>query len=250
MNDRGKLLTDLEKVKNFLLHASTTLDVPNKLSKSVNGAWAEILHQLMAAHLASSANEDQLLRTDWLTHYNPQSRQWAGSRSVKDQFDLREYRGRHKELLGDLLRYTKGLRESCISFCDAREPDRPDAFGSFMADPKARTEVIEWSKKLSRIGVLASFLPILLAVRERWPDNPYKYLEVIKLCERFAFRVYRLGGYRANAGQSMLFHLGFDLAKKECLFDEAIRRIKRELAYWCDDNYFRDLTIAESPDKK
>ena len=69
MNDRGKPLTDLEKMKNYLLHASTSLEVPNELAKSVNEAWAEILRQLMAAGLVSSADEDRLLRTHWLTHY-------------------------------------------------------------------------------------------------------------------------------------------------------------------------------------
>ena len=64
MNDRGKQLTDLEKVKNFLLHASVSLNrpnEPNRLSESVNDAWAEILKQLMSAGLEASADENQLL---------------------------------------------------------------------------------------------------------------------------------------------------------------------------------------------
>ena len=42
MNDRGKPLTELEKVKNFLLHAAVSLCVSNEtnaLAESVNGAW-------------------------------------------------------------------------------------------------------------------------------------------------------------------------------------------------------------------
>ena len=40
MNDRGKPLTDLEKVKNFLLHTSIAIGIKNELAKAVNGAWA------------------------------------------------------------------------------------------------------------------------------------------------------------------------------------------------------------------
>ena len=94
MNDRGKPLTELEKVKNFLLHASVALrgsNNPNELERSVNEAWAEILRQLMAADLESSADEDRLLRAHWLTHYDPQPRLWQGSRSIKERFALRKH---------------------------------------------------------------------------------------------------------------------------------------------------------------
>ena len=250
MNDRGKPLTDLEKVKNYLLHASTSLDLRNDLAKSVNKAWAAILRQLMAAGLVSGSDEDRLLRAHWLTHYNPQSRQWKGSKSVKDKFDLREYKGKHEALLDSLHRYTEGLRASCVSFCDAYQPQRLGAFESFKSNSKAREQVIEWSAKLGRVGTVPTFLPLLLAVRERWPDDPGKYLDILKLCEAFAFRVYRLKGSRTDAGQAALFHLGFDLAYKVKDFDGAIARIKHYLTKWCGDEEFETLTTADHPQMK
>ena len=74
MNDRGKPLTDLEKVKNYLLHVSTSLVFSNDLGNAVNSAWAEILRQLMSAGLVSSDDEDRLLRSHWLAYHNPQLR--------------------------------------------------------------------------------------------------------------------------------------------------------------------------------
>ena len=248
MNDRGKPLTDLEKVKNYLLHTSTSLEVSNDLAKTVNDAWGEILRQLMAAGLVLSADEDRLLRTHWLTHHDPQSRRWQGSRSVKSRFDLRNYKGQHTDLLDNLTRYTEGLRASCVSFCDAYQPNRSDAFASFNAQPKVRAQVVEWSAKLVRVGVVATFLPLLLAVRKRWPDDSDKYLEVLKLCEACAFRVYRLGGYRSDAGQSALFHLGYDLAEKKLTFNDAVQAIKSHIAFWCDDESFQEHTTAGGPD--
>ena len=116
MNDRGKPLTDLEKVKNYLLHTSASLEITNDLTHSVNSAWAEMLRQLMAADLVSSADEDRLLRAHWLTRYNPQPREWEGCKSIKGRFARRQYKGRSKALLKRLDRYTDGLRSSCICF--------------------------------------------------------------------------------------------------------------------------------------
>lgn len=250
MNGRGKPLTELEKVKNYLLHASSSLhdpDQPNELAESINGAWAEILRQLMAADLVSSADEDRLLRAHWLARYNPQARQWEGSKSVKEGFSLRRYKGRPKTLLRRLRSYTEGLRASCVSFCDAYQPNRDASFTSFKTNPGDRKQVIEWSSRLVRIGVVVTFLPLLLAVRKRWPDNPDKYLEILKLCEPFAFRVYKLRGYRSDAGQAALFRLGYELSREKCEFPEAVRAVKLELSHRCGNDDFGKLMSSEEP---
>ncbi len=240
MNDRGKPLTNLEKVKNYLLYASTSLTVPNELSKSVNSAWAEILQQLMSAGLVSSNDEDRLLRSHWLVYHNPQSRDWQGSRSVKGKFSLRNYSGRHQEFLNDLLTYTEGLRASSIVICDAYNPSRADAFASFKNEPGIRTGVVEWSNKLRRTGYLATFLPLLIAVRRGWPHDPEKYLEILKLCELFAFRIYSWNQYRSNAGQALLFRLGNELATGKRTFEGTSKRLREHLAYWCGNDDFKD----------
>ena len=250
MNDRGKPLSELEKVKNYLLHASTILQVPNapnELAKSVNRAWSAILRQLMEARLESSADEDQLLRVDWLARYNPDSGKWKGSKSVKGKFALKHYKGRRETLIEDLRRYTEGLRESCVAYCDARQPNRSNAFNSFKSNPKDQAQVREWSSKLVRIRAVAVFLPLLLAVRKGCRDNPDKYLETLKLCEAFAFRVYRLAERRTDAGQSRLFRIGHELMKGECEFPEAMRNVKSELARLCSDDNFEKLTTYEGP---
>ena len=247
MNDRGKPLTDLEKVKNYLLHVSTSLVFSNDLGNAVNSAWAEILRQLMSAGLVSSDDEDRLLRSHWLAYHNPQLRRWQGSRSVKQRFGLRNYAGRHQELLNDLLAYTEGLRESSIIFSDAYQPNRTDAFASFKSDSKARAEVVDWSTKLRRTGYLATFLPLLIAVRRWWPEDPDKYLRVLKLCETFAFRVYRWSEYRSNSGQPTIFRLAFELATMARTYEETLQAFKGHLAYWCRNDNFNDEHSGGDP---
>ena len=246
MNDRGKPLTDLEKVKNYLLYAASALNVTpdnrDKLAKSVNAAWADILKQLMAAGLSSSANEDQLLRAHWLIEYNAQSRRWAGSKSIRNRFDLRNML--HDELLSELHDYVQGLHNSCISYCDAISPNRDGAFGGYSG--ATRNEVILWNDKLIRVGTTATFLPLLMAVRNRWASEPEKYLEIVKLCEAIAFRTYRVARYYANFRQQAMFTLAHEVSRG-MTFDKLVRELKQNYSSREARRSFNEFTNAESP---
>ena len=229
MNDRGKQLTDLEKVKNYLLYAASSLGVSqdnrDKLAYAVNDAWGTILRDLMSAGLGSPANENQLLRAHWLMEYDPQPRRWDGSKSIRRRFDLRA-KERHSELLGELHRYVEGLRASCTAFCDALRPARSSAFSAFSSLGAVKSDVVLWNSNLVRIGLTAVFLPLLMAVRMRWPSEPRKYLEVLKLCEVLAFRTYRVARYYTSYRQPAMFRLAFDVAHGEVDFDEACRQLR------------------------
>ena len=230
MNDRGKPLTNLEKVKNYLLYAASTLnvgpDTRNDLTGSVNRAWADILKHLMAAGLSSPSDEDQLLRAHWLTQYEPDARKWDGSKSIKSKFDFRHYTGQPAQIVSELEEYISGLLRACTCYCDARKPERDGAFTSFSFKLGVQNDVKLWSSKLVRIGVTATFLPLLMAVRMRWPSEPEKYLAVVRLCEVFAFRIYRAAQFRNNYRQSKMFRLANDVVHRRVEFDDAVQRVK------------------------
>lgn len=247
MNNRGKPLSELEKVKNYLLYAASTLSLPHELDRAVNDAWAEVFRQLMAAGLTSSTDEDRLLRAHWLVAYNPQPRNWKGSKAVKSRFDLRDYQGDEERLLDDLSRYTEGLRACCVGFCDASAPERADAFAS-MPDSSVRTEVKQWSAKLIRTNVVAPFLPLLIATRIRFANDTAKYLELVKFCELFAFRVYRLRERRADAGQADLFRVGYQLYKGTITFEQAMTELWITLLAFCPNSSFEEDLRREGYD--
>jgi len=228
VNDRGKPLTNLEKVKNYLLYTAATLDIEtyarDDLTKAINEAWAFILGRLASAGLGSPAEEDQLLRVHWIIDYD--SGNWDGSKSIKQRFDLRRYQKEHAKLLGELHDYVKGLREACICYCDALKPARDGAFESFASEPAVREDVKLWNSRLVRTRVTATFLPLLIAVRKRWTSEPKKYLEVVKLFELIAFRFYRVADFRTNYRQSQMFGLAQEVARG-MEFDDAVRAIRQ-----------------------
>ena len=250
MNDRGKPLTNLEKVKNYLLYTVSTLNVQPKakidFTKFVNRKWTDILERLMAAELGSPLDEDRLLRAHWLMQYDPQAKYFDGSKSIKKRFNLRRYQGRTGQLLDELHQFVSGLSAACICYCDALNPDPDAAFQSFSSTPGVRNDVQLWNSKLVRIGVTAPFLPLLMAVRTRWPDDPQKYLEVARLCEVFAFRVYRIARIYANYRQPSMFRLAHDVAHG-MEFDDAVRKIKQSYRDGYEEQRFNEFTNIKTP---
>jgi hypothetical protein len=225
MNARGKPLTDLELVKNYLLFAASKLEIlDHSLREEVNDAWGEMFEKLMRAHLLANEDENQLLRTHWLMAYDPQSPRWKGSKSVKATFSMKAYEGAHEDLLEELLGYVRSLRVSCEAFCEIGNPRDAWAFSS-LTDQSQREEVRHASERFRRTGVTANFLPLLVAARLRYPGDSAGYLELVRLCERFAFRVYLFLKSQSTRGQADLYRLGHQLYRREVTLQEALHEL-------------------------
>lgn len=238
MNNRGKPLSELEKVKNHLLYLSSKLNIEHHdLDEKVNDTWSNIFSRLMASGLVESGNENQFLQMHWLVTYDPERGNWKGSKSVQERFNLKYYKDRHKELLRDLVEYTKSLGDASIPYCDIASPRRYDAFKSLIDDPEFR-QIVAFTSKLGRMKAVATFRPLLVATRLRYPQDGTKYLEMVKVCEVFAFRVYTLLRTRADAGVRKLRRLAYQMYSEERSFEEVAKEIRGMLLGRCSDREF------------
>jgi hypothetical protein len=247
MNNRGKPLSELEKVKNYLLYLSSKLSVgEHGLDEKINDTWTNIFERLMASELVGISNEDQLLRVHWLIAYDYQRKNWEGSKSVKERFGLKRYKGRHKELLNDLHEYTRSLNSASLAYCDVANPHRGDAFSALRSEPVLRDRIIAASDKLRRVRAVATFMPLLVAARLRYPEDGAKYLEMVRTCEVFAFRVYRLRAMRANTGDSTLLRLANQLYSEQRSFEQIMDDLRGTLLYYCSDHHFEEAFKLEA----
>jgi uncharacterized protein with ParB-like and HNH nuclease domain len=210
MNNRGKQLSEFEKVKNYLLYLSTKITIATRteLAENINKTWSKIFERFMQAGLGTEG-ENQFLRAHWIMAYDYHRKNWDGSHSIKGEFNLKNYQGRHLDLLNDLNKYVNSLNDSSIAFADLEKPERESSFNSFL-DNVQRRKVQYSSIKLNRTRTLASFRPLLIACRNMFPNDSNKYHDLVTLLEKFAFRVYNMHGNRADTGQSALFKLAYN----------------------------------------
>lgn len=232
LNNRGKPLSELEKVKNYLLYVAAKTDEDGKLARKINKVWSRVLHSLMAGQLTRSQDEDQLLRTHWLLAYDPNERAWDGSRSIKAKIDLRA--GNAPDVLYAAAdSYLDTLEEVALSFADIENPQRHDAFRGVAPDDARRREIALWVERLHRLGFVAPFRPLLAAARRAGPLDDGGHVELLKACERFSFLVYRVAGCRPNAGRSWLYRLGHRLFLRETDIKSAAASVASAIGWYC-----------------
>ena len=238
MNNRGKELTELEKVKNYLLYLAGKLDLPaeHDLAEDINDAWTHVFESPMATDLSSVNNEAQLLRAHW-----------DGSRSVKEQFNLGKYRDRHQALLEDLKAYLTSLKNATVAYCDVFNPTHPNAFGGFKADEALRARIVSAGQRLARLDAPATFLPLLMAVRIRSPQDGNAYLKALDLTEKFVFRVYRWIERPAYTGRSWMFRLGYELFQGRNVLS-VLNELRRAILHYCSDQQFQTRFQQEDVD--
>jgi len=226
MNNRGKKLTNMEKVKNYLLYLTSKLNCEGaqELGEDINRTWTFIYESLMTSG-TSDHDEDQLLRNHWLMYMNYSAKHWDGSDSVKGVYNLKKYVNRHKELRTDIRGYVHSLKESCVAYCDILTPARTGAFSNIPKEA-VRKSIVEYTNKILRIGTFAAFIPMLMATRIRYSDNMEEYLMMVILFEKYAFRVFRMGEKRSNAGQSMLYKLGYEVYHNEVSAIKALESVQ------------------------
>ena len=232
LNNRGKPLSELEKVKNYLLYVAAKTDESGRLAGKINKVWGRVLQSLMTGELTRSQDEDQLLRTHWLLAYDPSERAWDGSRSIKAKLDLRA--GSPPDVLyGAVDDYLNTLDEVALSFADIENPQRPDSFRGLTPNDDRRQEIALWVERLHRLGFVAPFRPLLAAARRVAPLDDTGFLELLKACERFSFLVYRVAGCRPNAGRSWLYRLGHQLFQRQVDIKSAAASVTTGIGAYC-----------------
>lgn len=240
MNDRGKPISEMDKIKNYFLYICSKIDVPDvirfELSEKINLTWTRIFEELLAAKLGDEKNENQLLRFHWLMAYDYNSNNWDNSRSIKAKFNLKNYVGKHDDLYQAISQYLVLLQKTVTAYCDINNPENPNAFNE-IKNNNVKQEIQALSIKLRRMGSKASFQPLLIAVRLCGGSDGEVYKQVVELCEKFDFRVYGLTRHRSGTGQSTLFRIGNEYYNYKNL-QAILNKIKETIWYYCSDSRF------------
>ncbi|MCL6448921.1 MAG: DUF262 domain-containing HNH endonuclease family protein, partial [Armatimonadetes bacterium] len=242
INDRGKPLSELDKIKNYLLYLAARIPdavAARDLEAAVGAAWEKILRNL---YRIEGYAEDTVDLENSLARYH-----WIVLTGVYNVYDIyRALKEKHLdeknrtlysvEVLRHARDYVESLVEAADLYAGLRKPDLA-RFGA------ARGAAGQYFEPLNdpAIGTMANFAPLLMAVFKRFmPGSSGDVCEVLRLCYLFSWRAYRVCNRRSDAGIGTLSSLAYRLWHDQTGLEEVTASLKQLIEYYGGDNTFVD----------
>lgn len=208
MNSRGKELSVMELLKNYLMHwvsrNEPLLAEREALAELINKSWKDAYKNLGEC----DGDEDQCLRVAWTLYCNHSPKSWSKYDGFKgaDLIPLRDFSKRTKEKTKVFLKYfAEVLAEVSSDYAAIKNPTEMNALSP---------EEHRWLIKIHNTGNIANFLPLLVAARRRTAAGEIAvkdYVALLKALECFAYRVFLYRGRRSNAGKSNFHRWGWEI---------------------------------------
>lgn len=192
INNRGKPLSELEKIKNYLIYFAARNQIGD-LKDKVNSCWPILLHSLNLAGYTSNDDENRFLRICWIV-FEDQNK--SRSHHVYDNLKLR-YSAAEKSHWQKLSLFVDFIVSCAKTYAN-------------LYNTKRSHLSLEESRYLQRIALHpghASILPLLVALYAKEPDVSRR-VSTLDLIEKLNFRYYVTGiATRNDSGQGTLFWL-------------------------------------------
>lgn len=210
INNRGKALSELEKIKNFFIYYAS-IHGYDTFRKEINSSWSEILVNLSNAHVYSNNDENSFLRNCYLVFFDiNKTKSWHVYEQLKLRFNPDETDEKIVEANSIQIKaFIDFLKNSSLYYSYLFNRNQ-------FNDNYDREFKNEISKALSQLRcqpTKASILPLYLASMSYLDGMPEQTLRLLKLLEIVNFRVYLLPKItsRADSMQGDMFKWAFNL---------------------------------------
>ncbi|MCL5989668.1 MAG: DUF262 domain-containing HNH endonuclease family protein [Candidatus Thermoplasmatota archaeon] len=251
MNDRGIQLSELEKVKNFLLYLTGRVagagEPRGDTSNYINTSWSHILRNL---YLPGNKNmsEDQLLRVSAILMFYDELESIRENGKVIESVNTQlgsQYRLIKKHLT-ELLKLDKEkcheeirevvnhLEKLSEKYRDIKVPEDPNSF-SDITDKVLKDRIKNACIRYDRMGSLASFLPLLLAIYYKYSSQPDVMADLFELMEKGIFIIYGLSDRRSNAAESTLYTMAYEVYNDKLRSDGVSSQVRNLVKDYSDE---------------
>ncbi|MCK4642301.1 DUF262 domain-containing protein [bacterium] len=242
INNRGKELSELEKIKNFFIYFAT-LHNRGYLREKINDTWTEILRYLNKADMISKDDENNFLRNAYIVFFDPDKQR---SYEVYEQLKLR-IRVDDEEASESNANTIEGF----LSFL--RDASRYYAylFNSNFFESEYSNQIND-KKDLGKIitylrchPLKASIMPLYLSIMKNKSINRVDFLKILEIVN---FRVYILPRVtaRADSRQASLFNWAHEHFSKEISSEQLKENLIRFTREMCNlSTFVEHLTVDD-----
>lgn len=262
MNNRGKKLTNLERLKNRLIYLTTLYndDVLGEIDKrnlrsNINAAWKEVYYQL-GRNQNAPLSDDDFLRAHWITYFKYSRR--SGNDYINfllDKFSAKNIFEKiaiivddegEEELLPDF-----EMDEDIEIFEEPEEPLqssnlKPKEINDYVNslkslaehwyysffpndNPAVSDDEKVWIDKLNRVGI-GHFRPLVAAtIASSSTTKEADRLALFKAIERFLFLSFRVGVFNASYKSSEFYNRAKDVLQGNIELQEIVEALNQTI---------------------
>jgi hypothetical protein len=235
MNSRGKDLSSMELLKNYLMYW-VYRNIPEVSEKEdftdvINKTWKYVY--VNVAKCAGS--ESQCLRIAWTLFVNHSPKNWDGYNGFKadEVIPLRNFSIKAKEEVKQfILKFVDGLALISRHYATLLSSDA----GHF---DQRESHLLT---KIKNAGNIANYLPLMVATRikrESGDIDHTDYLDYLKSIELFSYRVFLWEGKRSNAGLSKFYRWADDIFTSRHSLKSVTDWIYGTINWYSSENWFR-----------
>jgi len=235
MNSRGKNLSSMELLKNYLMYwvYRNILDNSEKedFTSKINKTWKEVYVNIAKCN----GSESQCLRIAWTLFVNYTPKNWNGYSGFKSDevIPLRSFTSKSIEDVKEfLLKFVDGLALISKHYSAIIKPNN----NSFDENE------LNLLNKIRNAGNIANYLPLIVASRIKSETNEVTkddYFDLLKSLEIFSYRVFLWEGKRSNAGLSKFYRWADDVFSSKYSLKSVTDWIYGTINWYSDENGFR-----------
>ncbi|MDQ0968964.1 hypothetical protein QFZ20_004367 [Flavobacterium sp. W4I14] len=235
MNSRGKDLSAMELLKNYLMYWIYR-NIPQENEKEdftrlINKTWKEVYTNIASCN----GSENQCLRIAWTLHVSHTPKHWDNYRGFKseDVIPLRDFSVKSKEQVKAFITtFVNGLGLISKHYASILKPDNTDI----------SLKELDLLAKIKNAGNIANYLPLMVAAKIKNECKSIEvndYLSFLKALENFSFRVFLWEGRRSNSGLSKFYRWADDIFKDKFPITNITEWIYGTLNWYSNENGFR-----------
>lgn len=235
MNSRGKDLSSLELLKNYLMYwvyrnINESFE-KEEFTKIINKTWKELYINISNCN----GNENQCLRIAWTLFVNYTPKNWDGYNGFKadDVIPLRDFNQKSKEETKNFLKkFVNGLALISKHYLAILNPE------NYSNNVMEKQLLI----KIMNAGNIANYLPLMVAVRIKLEEDESRfdeYRDLLKALEIFSYRVFLWEGKRSNAGLSKFYSWADDVFTQNYKISSVTEWVYETIAWYSHEETFQ-----------
>jgi len=219
MNNRGLQLSDIDKVKNYLIYLSHKLN-EKKLAKDINKSFGEIFSELMKIENHSVTQiENQFLKDCYVVYTGDNKALKDIHKKIKTNLIPQKSIFKNKTLfdnnenlknkkIKEIRDFNNYLHRCAFHYAKIynRSFNNEDISNSLL--------------RLSALDKTETFIPLLLAVLNSRFYKEEFLIPIIEIMESFALRVFVFGNKNRNMGHNKIIEFSYNVFRKKLKFND------------------------------